>query len=62
MFPLSELQAVHGGQLEVWTDFHALALRPFGWREVWIGYDPAKYAERRQRRMRGGGTASRAGR
>ena len=27
---------------EVWTDFHALALRPFGWREVWIGYDPAK--------------------
>lgn len=27
---------------EVWTDFQALALRPFGWREVWIGYDPAK--------------------
>ncbi|EDB4201127.1 oxidoreductase, partial [Salmonella enterica subsp. enterica serovar Senftenberg] len=22
--------------------FQALALRPFGWREVWIGYDPAK--------------------
>jgi hypothetical protein len=27
---------------EVWEDFQALALRPFGWREVWIGYDPAK--------------------
>ena len=27
---------------EVWSDFQALALRPFGWREVWIGYDPAK--------------------
>lgn len=32
----------NGGSWEVWTDFHALALRPFGWREVWIGYDPAK--------------------
>ncbi len=26
----------------MWEDFEALALRPFGWREVWIGYDPAK--------------------
>lgn len=41
-FPLSELQACMVDSWEVWTDFHALALRPFGWREVWIGYDPAK--------------------
>ena len=27
---------------EVWEDFSGLALRPFGWGEVWIGYDPAK--------------------
>lgn len=41
-FPLSELQACMVDSWEVWSDFHALALRPFGWREVWIGYDPAK--------------------
>ncbi|EMH7573504.1 terminase family protein, partial [Salmonella enterica] len=41
VFPLSELQACMVDSWEVWTDFHALALRPFGWREVWIGYDPA---------------------
>ncbi|MGG7233860.1 terminase large subunit domain-containing protein, partial [Escherichia coli] len=40
VFPLSELQACMVDSWEVWTDFHALALRPFGWREVWIGYDP----------------------
>ncbi len=27
---------------EVCEDFEELALRPFGWREVWIGYDPTK--------------------
>lgn len=42
VFPLSELQACMVDSWEVWTDFHALSLRPFGWREVWIGYDPAK--------------------
>ncbi|WP_277886389.1 terminase large subunit domain-containing protein, partial [Escherichia coli] len=42
VFPLSELQACMVDSWEVWTDFHALALRPFGCREVWIGYDPAK--------------------
>lgn len=40
VFPLSELQACMVDSWEVWTDFHALALRPFGWREVWIGYEP----------------------
>jgi hypothetical protein len=42
VFPLSELQACMVDSWEVWEDFQALALRPFGWREVWIGYDPAK--------------------
>lgn len=42
VFPLSELQACMVDSWEVWSDFQALALRPFGWREVWIGYDPAK--------------------
>lgn len=42
VFPLSELQACMVDSWEVWADFQALALRPFGWREVWIGYDPAK--------------------
>lgn len=42
VFPLSELQACMVDSWEVWCDFQALALRPFGWREVWIGNDPAK--------------------
>lgn len=42
VFQLSELQACMVDSWEAWSDFHALALRPFGWREVWIGYDPAK--------------------
>ncbi len=42
VFPLSDLQACMVDSWEVWEDFHALALRPFGWGEVWIGYDPAK--------------------
>jgi len=37
-----QLQLAVGVGWEVWSDFEALALRPFGWREVWIGYDPAK--------------------
>lgn len=42
VFPLSELQACMVDNWEVWTDFHSLALRPFGCREVWIAYDPTK--------------------
>ncbi|HDS8279396.1 TPA: terminase family protein, partial [Klebsiella variicola] len=42
VFPLADLQACMVDSWEVWEDFQALALRPFGWREVWIGYDPAK--------------------
>ena len=42
VFPLSELQACMVGSREVWSDFQALVLRPFGWREIWICYDSAK--------------------
>lgn len=42
VFPLSDLQACMVDSWEVWEDFHALALRPYGRGEVWIGYDPAK--------------------
>ena len=42
VFQLAMLQKCMVDSWEVWGDFEALALRPFGWREVWIGYDPAK--------------------
>ncbi|QGX92085.1 oxidoreductase [Tatumella sp. TA1] len=42
VFQLAMLQKCMVDSWEVWEDFEALALRPFGWREVWIGYDPAK--------------------
>ncbi|WJV54466.1 terminase ATPase subunit family protein [Prodigiosinella aquatilis] len=42
VFQLSDLQACMVDSWEVWEDFQPLMLRPFGWRPVWIGYDPAK--------------------
>jgi len=42
VFQLAMLQKCMVESWEVWDDFEALALRPFGWKEVWIGYDPAK--------------------
>ncbi|WP_241579957.1 terminase ATPase subunit family protein [Rosenbergiella nectarea] len=42
VFQLAMLHKCMVDSWEVWEDFEALALRPFGWREVWIGYDPAK--------------------
>lgn len=42
VFPLAMLQKCMVDSWEVWEDFEALARRPFGYREVWIGYDPAK--------------------
>jgi uncharacterized protein YjcR len=41
VFPLAEMQRCMVDSWEVWDDFKAFALRPFGYREVWIGYDPA---------------------
>lgn len=42
IFPLADLQACMVDSWEVWDDFEPLMIRPFGWRPVWIGYDPAK--------------------
>lgn len=42
VFPLSVLQRCMVDAWEVWTDFKPFAARPFGAREVWIGYDPAR--------------------
>lgn len=41
VFPLAEMQRCMVDSWEVWEDFKPFALRPFGHREVWIGYDPA---------------------
>lgn len=42
VFPLTEMQGCMVDSWEQWDDFEALAIRPFGYRPVWIGYDPAK--------------------
>lgn len=41
IFPLSMLQRCMVDSWVEWTDFKHFASRPFGYREVWIGYDPA---------------------
>jgi uncharacterized protein YjcR len=41
IFTLANLQRCMVDSWEEWTDFEPLTLRPFGYREVWIGYDPA---------------------
>mgnify|MGYP001061744597 CR=1 FL=1 len=43
VFPLAEIQArCFVDSWERWEDFKPFADRPFGYREVWIGYDPAE--------------------
>ena len=42
LFPLAELQRCMVDSWEEWADdFKPLAPRPFGFRSVWVGYDPA---------------------
>lgn len=41
VFPMAEMQRCMVDSWELWEDFKPFALRPFGHREVWIGYDPA---------------------
>ncbi len=41
VFPLAVMQRCMVDSWVVWDDFKAMAPRPFGWREVWIGYDPS---------------------
>ncbi len=42
VFPLAEMQRCMVDSWVVWDDFKPFALRPLGWREVWIGYDPSR--------------------
>lgn len=44
MFPFTLLQRAMVESWDEWTDFEPYALRPFGDRPVWIGYDPAESA------------------
>lgn len=41
VFPLAEMQRCMVDSWVVWEDFKPFALRPFGYRPVWIGYDPS---------------------
>lgn len=41
VFPLAELQRCMVDSWVAWDDFKPFALRPLGFREVWIGYDPS---------------------
>lgn len=42
VFPLVMMQGCMVDSWDVWDDFEPLLIRPFGWKQVWIGYDPAK--------------------
>jgi uncharacterized protein YjcR len=41
VFPLAMLQRCMVDSWDAWGDFKPLAPRPFGHREVWLGYDPS---------------------
>lgn len=41
IFPLGLLMRAMVDSWEVWDDFRPLYARPFGEREVWVGYDPS---------------------
>ena len=41
MFPLAVMQRCMVDSWTLWDDFKPFALRPLGYREVWIGYDPS---------------------
>jgi uncharacterized protein YjcR len=41
VFPLAEMQRCMVDSWELWADVKPFAMRPYGSREVWIGYDPA---------------------
>jgi uncharacterized protein YjcR len=41
IFPLAELQRCMVDSWEAWDDVKPFAARPFGYRSVWIGYDPS---------------------
>ncbi len=42
VFPMPMMQACMVDSWEVWEDYKPFAMRPFGDRQVWVGYDPAE--------------------
>lgn len=40
VFPLASLQGCLVDSWELWSDFKPFAIRPYGQRAVWLGYDP----------------------
>ncbi|EDK13064.1 terminase, ATPase subunit [Haemophilus influenzae 22.4-21] len=45
-FKFSDLQLCQVDSLEEWHDYKPFYQRPFGNREVWLGYDPAFTGDR----------------
>lgn len=41
VFPLESMQRCMVDSWVVWDDFKPFAMRPLGYREVWVGYDPS---------------------
>jgi uncharacterized protein YjcR len=41
VFPLADLLRCHVDSWDAWHDFKPFAQRPYGWRPVWVGYDPS---------------------
>ena len=41
VFNLAAMQRCMVDSWAIWTDFKPLAPRPYGYREVWVGYDPS---------------------
>jgi uncharacterized protein YjcR len=41
VFPLAEMQACGVDSWVAWDDFKPFAERPYGYRPVWVGYDPS---------------------
>ena len=41
IFRFADIQRCMVDAWEEWADFEPLSMRPFGYREVWVGYDPA---------------------
>ncbi len=41
VFPLAELQRCMVDSWDAWEDVKPFSARPYGWRPVWVGYDPS---------------------
>lgn len=41
VFPLAMLQPCRVDSWDLWGDFKPFSQRPYGWKPVWVGYDPS---------------------